>query len=71
MFVAGSAKNAFVAVDLDDMTYLEDTAAYFFACRCGTNGGFEITEDDLEKGKDLVECRGCSSMIRVSYEIVA
>ena len=32
-------------------------------------GGFAITEDDLEKGRDLVECRGCSSWIRVSYEI--
>jgi diphthamide biosynthesis protein 4 len=64
-------KNAFVSVDLDEMTYHEDTASYSFACRCGINGGFEITEEDLERGKDMVECRGCSSVIRVSYETVA
>jgi len=59
-----------VSVDLDDMTYHEDTSTYTFPCRCGTAGGFAITDDDLEKGKDVVECRGCSSMIRVSYEMV-
>jgi diphthamide biosynthesis protein 4 len=64
-------KNAFVSVDLDDMTFHDETATYTFPCRCGSGGGFAITESDLEKGRDLVECRGCSSWIRVSYEIVA
>ena len=65
-----NTRNAFVSVDLDDMSYDAETAAYSFPCRCGTGGGFSITEDDLEKGKDLVECRGCSSWIRVSYEMI-
>ena len=52
------------------MTYNSETAKYAFPCRCGTGGGFEITEDDLENGRDLVECKGCSSWIRVSYEII-
>ena len=64
-------QNAFVSVDLDDMTYVEDSATYTFPCRCGARGGFAITEHDLEKGRDLVECRGCSSWIRVSYEMVS
>jgi len=64
-------KTAFVSVDLDDMTFDSETATYTFPCRCGKEGGFAITEDDLEKGRDLVECRGCSSWIRVSYEMVA
>jgi hypothetical protein len=67
----GSAKKAFVTVDLDDMTFVPDTATYTFPCRCGATGGFAITEDDLEKGRDIVECRGCSSWIRVSYEMVS
>jgi len=63
-------KNAFVSVDLDDMTYNNESATYTFPCRCGKEGGFVITEQDLEKGRDIVECRGCSSWIRVSYEIL-
>jgi hypothetical protein len=53
------------------MIFHDETATYTFPCRCGSGGGFAITEGDLEKGRDLVECRGCSSWIRVSYEIVA
>lgn len=60
-----------MSVDLDDMTFHDETATYTFPCRCGSGGGFAITESDLEKGRDLVECRGCSSWIRVSYEIIA
>jgi len=66
-----NTRKAFVQVDLDDMSYDGETAVYSFPCRCGTGGGFHITEDDLEKGKDLVECWGCSSWIRVSYEMVS
>jgi CSL zinc finger len=51
------------------MSYNDEKATYSLPCRCGTGGGFVITEDDLEKGRDLVECRGCSSWIRVSYEV--
>jgi hypothetical protein len=63
-------KNVFVSVDLDEMTYHDETATYTFSCRCGSGGGFVITEGDLEKGSDLVQCKGCSSWIRVSYEMV-
>ena len=38
------------------------------ACRCG--GKFKITEDDLEHGRHLVGCGGCSDVIWVGYEIV-
>jgi hypothetical protein len=69
--VGSTMKKAFVTVDLDDMTFVQDTATYTYPCRCGETGGFAITEDDLEKGRDIVECRGCSSWIRVSYEMVS
>lgn len=64
-------KDAFVLVDLDDMSYDTETLTYSFPCRCGKQGGFAVTEEDLERGRDLVECRGCSSRIRISYEILA
>jgi diphthamide biosynthesis protein 4 len=38
------------------------------ACRCG--GKFKITEDDLEHGRHLVGCGGCSDVVWVGYEIV-
>jgi len=63
--------DAFVSVDLDDMSYDHETLTYSFPCRCGKQGGFAVTEDDLEKGRDLVECKGCSSRIQISYEIIA
>jgi len=63
--------DAFVSVDLDDMSHDPETLTYSFPCRCGKQGGFVVTEDDLEKGRDLVECQGCSSRIRISYEIIA
>src|ERR1700736_1737016 len=62
-------KKAFVNVDLDDMKHV-DGHGYTFPCRCGESGGFAVTEADLEKGRDVVECRGCSSWIRVSYELL-
>jgi CSL zinc finger len=65
----GRKDPAFVSVDLDDMGYNPKTDAYEFPCRCGTKGGFVITTHDLETGKDFVQCSGCSSWVRVSYEI--
>jgi hypothetical protein len=62
-------KDPFVSVDLDDMSYDSETLTYSFPCRCGKS--FTVTEDDLERGWDLVECKGCSSWIRISYEILA
>jgi diphthamide biosynthesis protein 4 len=70
LILGGLVKNAFVSVDLDEMKLDQESGTYTFPCRCGTAGGFTITEEDLEKGKDVVECRGCSSMIHVSYEMV-
>jgi diphthamide biosynthesis protein 4 len=43
-------------------------SVWSLACRCG--GKFKITESDLECGRHLVECGGCSDVVWVGYEIV-
>ncbi|KAI8052961.1 CSL zinc finger-domain-containing protein [Syncephalis plumigaleata] len=57
-----------VAVDLDDMTFDEDTCVYSIACRC--SGEYLLTEDDLEAGAELVNCSQCSLRIRVLYQCI-
>jgi diphthamide biosynthesis protein 4 len=42
-------------------------SSWSLACRCG--GKFKITEDDLEHGRHLVGCEGCSDAVWVGYEI--
>jgi diphthamide biosynthesis protein 4 len=44
----------------------EEHLYYWLDCRCGH--GYKITEDDLEHGRDLVMCTGCSLLVRVLYE---
>ncbi|KAH7883391.1 hypothetical protein F5I97DRAFT_1815259, partial [Phlebopus sp. FC_14] len=51
-------------VSLEDFDGLEQE----WRCRCG--GSFRITENDLEGGRHLVCCEGCSEVISVGYEVV-
>jgi diphthamide biosynthesis protein 4 len=55
-------------VDLDDFDFDEAAGAFFKRCRCGCE--MSITEDDLERGADLVHCSGCSIVVRVLYDVV-
>ncbi|KAL7267817.1 hypothetical protein RUND412_009581 [Rhizina undulata] len=57
-------------VDLDDFTYHEDTRRWTRGCRCGEGEGFVVTEEDLERGGEVVGCWGCSLWVRVAYEVV-
>ncbi|KAK1929772.1 DPH4 [Phytophthora citrophthora] len=41
----------------------EDEVLYTHQCRCGDL--YEITEDELQEGVDVVPCTGCSLHIRV------
>ncbi|EQC33270.1 hypothetical protein SDRG_09252 [Saprolegnia diclina VS20] len=52
-------------VDLDDMTFDEESGCYAHACRCGEH--YFISIDELEDGTDVVPCDGCSLNIRVLY----
>lgn len=57
----------FAEVDLDEMQFDEQTGIYSTACRC--SGKFEITEADLEKGIDTIQCGTCTLIIKVQYQL--
>lgn len=58
--------------DLDELAYNHDQQAWRLDCRCGNARGYEITEAQLEDastdGEVLVQCSGCSLMIRILFE---
>lgn len=59
-------------VDLDDLDYDEKSQSWTRSCRCGV-GGFEVTEDELEKNLEdrelIVGCEGCSLWLRVLFSV--
>jgi curved DNA-binding protein CbpA len=64
-------------VDLDDLEFVEDSKAdwetWTRSCRCGDDGGFVVTERELEAnaedGEVIVGCRGCSLWLRVLFGV--
>jgi diphthamide biosynthesis protein 4 len=64
-------------VDLDDLDFVEDSKAdqetWTRSCRCGDDGGFVVTEKELEAnaedGEVIVGCRGCSLWLRVLFGV--
>lgn len=60
-------------VDLDDLHFDESKDVWMHGCRCGDEGGFVVTEDELEKnaedGELIVGCRGCSLWLRVLFGV--
>ena len=57
---------AYDEVDLDDMEWDEDLAAYTYQCPCGDV--FRITEEELRDGEEIARCPSCSLVLRVVYE---
>jgi diphthamide biosynthesis protein 4 len=64
-------------VDLDDLEFVEDSKAdeetWTRSCRCGDDGGFVVSEKELEAnaedGEVIVGCRGCSLWLRVLFGV--
>jgi diphthamide biosynthesis protein 4 len=60
-------------VDLDDLTYDEAKEIWTRGCRCGDDGGFVVTEAELElnaeDGELIIGCRGCSLWLRVLFGV--
>ena len=53
-------------LDLDEMTYDPETCSYSAPCRCG--GCYVISEGEMERGVDTVNCSTCTLSIRVLYQ---
>jgi diphthamide biosynthesis protein 4 len=66
-------------VDLDDLDFVEESDSskeaetWTRGCRCGDDGGFVVTEKELEanaeEGEVIVGCRGCSLWLRVLFGV--
>ncbi len=63
-----------VQVDLDDMQHSmtqSGSSRFSYPCRCGE--AFVCAEEDLTETADslLVQCQGCSLIIRVLYTVAS
>lgn len=58
-------------VDLGDMGYDGTEQMWYRGCRCGKDGVFVITEEELELnaeyGETITPCQGCSLWLRVTF----
>lgn len=56
-------------IEIEDMTYDEDTMLFTYPCPCGDR--FQICIDDLlDEETDIAVCPSCSLQIQVIYEKV-
>ena len=55
-------------IEIEDMTYHEDTTLYTYPCPCGDQ--FEISLGDLRDGEEVAVCPSCSLQIKVIFDIV-
>ena len=60
-------------LDLDDLDYDKSSSIWFHSCRCGSQKGYIITEEDLEReadhGEVIMGCKGCSLHILVTFAL--
>jgi diphthamide biosynthesis protein 4 len=61
------------ALDLEDLSYNEETNTWHHECRCGNEDGYVLNEADMEKeaerGEIYVGCKGCSLFIKVVFSV--
>ena len=61
------------ALDLEDLSYNEETNTWHHECRCGNEDGYVLDEADMEKeaerGEIYVGCKGCSLFIKVVFSV--
>lgn len=79
---SGSMGTPHIVIDLDDMVYSVTkknsqngeggegggNGVYGYPCRCGDD--ITISEDELERGVEIVECTGCSLRAKIVYFVV-
>ena len=54
-------------VEIEDMTYDEETSTYTYPCPCGDK--FSITLEELHDEEDIALCPSCTLRIRVIYDV--
>lgn len=59
---------SYSVLDLDDFEFDESSQTYFHTCRCGH--GYTVSDTDLEQGKSIIGCEGCSLLVKVTYQAV-
>ena len=62
------------ALDLEDLSFNEETNTWHHKCRCGSEDGYVLREADMDKeaerGEIYVGCKGCSLFIKVVFSVV-
>ena len=53
-------------VEIEDMTFDEEDAIYYYPCPCGDK--FRITLEELWDGEDVAKCPSCTLRILIIYE---
>lgn len=53
-------------VEIEDMEWNDDLAAYTYECPCGDL--FQISLDELRDGEDIAHCPSCTLIVRVIYD---
>lgn len=49
-------------IEIEDMTFDEETQTYYYDCPCGDK--FEITVEELANGDEIAHCPSCSLILR-------
>lgn len=63
---AGRSNAVYEEIEIEDMTYDEETQYYFYPCPCGDK--FFISLEELLDGEDIAPCPSCSLRIRVIFD---
>ena len=66
--VASLKMSFYDEIEIEDMTYHEETTLYTYPCPCGDQ--FEISLGDLKDGEEVAVCPSCSLQIKVIFDVV-
>ena len=53
-------------VEIEDMTWEEDTLTYTYPCPCGDK--FSIALEELYDGEDIASCPSCTLRVKVIFD---
>jgi hypothetical protein len=53
-------------VEIEDMTWDEDTLTYTYPCPCGDK--FSIALEELYDGEDIASCPSCTLRVKVIFD---